>query len=55
MSEPLHWWKEIVIYQIVVSSFLDTNGDGQGDLDGVIARLDYLKWIGVDAFWLTPI
>jgi alpha-glucosidase len=55
MSKPLHWWQEGVIYQIVVSSFLDTNGDGEGDLNGVIARLDYLKWLGVTAIWLTPI
>jgi alpha-glucosidase len=49
------WWREGVVYQIYPRSFQDSNGDGVGDLRGVIERLDYLKWLGIDAIWLTPI
>jgi alpha-glucosidase len=49
------WWKTGVIYQIYPRSFQDSNGDGIGDLDGVRQRLDYLKWLGVKALWLSPI
>src|SRR5205823_4160788 len=49
------WWRDGVIYQIYVRSFQDSNGDGIGDLPGVIRRLDYLQWLGVDAIWLSPI
>jgi len=49
------WWQSAVIYQIYPRSFLDTNGDGVGDLQGVIERLDYLQWLGIDAIWLSPI
>lgn len=49
------WWKEVVVYQIYPRSFMDTNGDGIGDLRGIIARLDYLKTLGVDVLWLNPI
>jgi alpha-glucosidase len=49
------WWREAVIYQIYVRSFQDSNGDGYGDLPGILARLDYLSWLGLDALWLTPI
>jgi alpha-glucosidase len=48
------WWQRGSIYQLLVPSFLDTDGDGLGDLDGVTARLDYLEWLGVDAIWLSP-
>jgi alpha-glucosidase len=48
------WWKHGVIYQIYLRSFQDTNGDGVGDLEGVIRRLDYLADLGVDALWLSP-
>jgi len=50
-----NWWKEAVIYQIYVRSFNDSNGDGIGDLQGIIDQLDYLKWLGVDAIYLNPI
>ena len=43
-----------MLYQLYVRSWLDTNGDGFGDLRGVIARLDYLSWLGVDGIWLSP-
>lgn len=49
-----HWWSSAVYYQIYVRSFADSNGDGIGDLRGIIGRLDYLQWLGVDAIWLTP-
>lgn len=48
------WWKTGVIYEIYLRSFADSNGDGVGDLEGVCQRLDYLKWLGVDAVWLAP-
>ncbi len=49
-----HWYDNAVIYETYPRSFQDTNGDGVGDLNGVTARLDYLKELGVDAIWLTP-
>ena len=49
------WWKESVIYQIYPRSFMDSNGDGIGDLQGIISKLDYLKELGVDVLWLSPI
>jgi alpha-glucosidase len=49
------WWKNAVLYEIYPRSFQDTNGDGIGDLNGITERLDYLKSLGVDAIWLTPI
>ena len=48
------WWKRGVIYQIYPRSFQDSNGDGTGDLRGIIERLEYLSWLGVDAIWLSP-
>ncbi len=50
-----NWWKEAIVYQIYVRSFKDSNGDGIGDLQGIINELDYLKWLGVDAIYLNPI
>ncbi|KQY95916.1 oligo-1,6-glucosidase [Caulobacter sp. Root1455] len=48
------WWKDAVVYQIYPRSFLDTDGDGVGDLPGITAKLDYLKALGVDVVWLSP-
>lgn len=48
------WWKEAVVYQIYPRSFNDTNGDGIGDLNGITAKLDYLKTLGVNTIWLSP-
>ena len=52
---PDAWWREAVIYQIYPRSFQDTNGDGVGDLAGVIRRLRYIEQLGVDAIWLSPV
>ncbi len=49
------WWKEAVIYQIYPRSFMDSNGDGIGDLQGIISRLDYLKYLGIDVIWVSPV
>lgn len=49
------WWKESAVYQIYPASFQDSNGDGVGDLKGIISRVDYLKELGVDIVWLSPI
>ena len=49
------WWRDGVLYQIYPRSFADSNGDGIGDLGGVIDRLEYLEWLGVDGIWLNPI
>ena len=49
------WWKEAVVYQIYPRSFMDSNGDGIGDLQGIISRLDYLKKLGIDVIWMSPV
>lgn len=49
------WWKRAVVYQIYPRSFQDSDGDGIGDLKGIISRLDYLKCLGIDAIWLSPV
>src|SRR5580698_2362377 len=53
MTAP--WWRGAVVYQVYVRSFCDSNGDGQGDLPGLISKLDYIASLGVDAIWLSPI
>jgi alpha-glucosidase len=53
MQHP--WWQSAVIYEIYPRSFKDSDGDGVGDLEGIIERVDYLAWLGVDGVWLTPI
>lgn len=49
------WWKQAVIYQIYPRSFKDSNGDGIGDIPGIIEKLDYLKELGIDAIWISPV
>ncbi len=49
------WWQRAVVYQIYPRSFQDSNGDGVGDLRGILQRLDYCRELGVDAIWLSPI
>ncbi|MGZ6869874.1 MAG: alpha-amylase family glycosyl hydrolase, partial [Frankiaceae bacterium] len=50
-----HWYKRAVFYEVLVRGFKDSNGDGTGDLRGLIEKLDYLQWLGVDCLWLLPI
>ena len=49
------WWQSGVVYQIYPRSFMDSNGDGIGDLQGIVEKLDHLTWLGVDAVWISPI
>jgi len=49
------WWKTGIIYQIYPRSFKDGNGDGTGDLEGIISKLDYLSWLGIDIIWISPV
>lgn len=55
MAETKKWWKDTVVYQIYPRSFQDSNGDGIGDLKGIISRLDYLQDLGINAIWLSPV
>ena len=55
MDEANRWWREGTLYQIYPRSFADANGDGVGDLRGIISRLDHLAWLGIDGIWLDPI
>ncbi|MBS4461532.1 alpha-glucosidase [Aerococcaceae bacterium zg-B36] len=50
-----HWWQNVVVYQVYPRSFQDSNGDGIGDLQGIISRLDYLEKLGIGAIWLSPV
>ncbi|MCA9911072.1 MAG: alpha-amylase, partial [Anaerolineae bacterium] len=54
-STQLPWWKSGIIYQVYPRSFKDSNGDGIGDLQGIISKLDYLAWLGIDVIWISPI
>lgn len=49
------WWHNSVVYQIYPKSFCDSNNDGIGDLNGIISKLDYLKNLGIDVIWLSPV
>ncbi|MGT2753319.1 glycoside hydrolase family 13 protein [Streptococcus ovis] len=50
-----HWWHQATIYQIYPKSFMDSDGDGVGDLKGIISKLDYLQYLGITAIWLSPV
>jgi alpha-glucosidase len=54
LESALPWWKRTTVYQIYPRSFADSNADGIGDLPGIIDRLDYLQWLGVETLWLSP-
>ena len=55
MSKNKHaWWQEGIIYEVYIRSFKDSNGDGIGDIKGVLQKLDYIKWLGVNTIWITP-
>ncbi len=48
------WWKHAVFYEVYPRSYMDSNNDGIGDLNGIASKMNYLKWLGVDAIWITP-
>ena len=54
-ARPVDWWKSAVVYQIYPRSFMDSDGDGIGDIPGMTSRLDYLQQLGVDVLWLSPV
>lgn len=49
------WWKESIVYQIYPRSFQDSDGDGLGDLNGITSRMEYLKQLGINVIWLSPV
>jgi oligo-1,6-glucosidase len=55
VDRPADWWKSAVVYQIYPRSFADSNGDGMGDIAGIVSRLDYLAELGIDVVWLSPV
>ena len=55
IKEKKEWWKEAIVYQIYPRSFKDSNGDGIGDIKGIISKLDYLEKLGITVIWLNPI
>ena len=55
MAAKEQWWQKAIFYEVYVRSFQDSDGDGIGDIRGIIQRLDYLQWLGITAIWLTPV
>lgn len=53
-AEGHPWWKHAVFYEVYPRSYMDSNNDGIGDLNGIASKIDYLKWLGIDAIWITP-
>ncbi len=54
LTHDPHWYRKAVFYEVLVQSFADSDGDGYGDFSGLIGRLDYLQWLGIDCLWLPP-
>ena len=54
LDDKLHWYKDAIIYELHLKAFFDSNGDGIGDLKGLMLKLDYLKDLGITAIWLLP-
>ena len=54
MTRKRDWWQDAVFYQVYPRSFFDSNDDGEGDIPGITAKLDYIKSLGVDAIWSCP-
>ncbi|HEY7940098.1 MAG TPA: alpha-amylase family glycosyl hydrolase, partial [Acidimicrobiales bacterium] len=54
LDDDPRWYQTAVFYEVLVRGFADSNGDGTGDIRGIIDRLDYLEWLGVDCLWLLP-
>jgi len=54
LALDLQWYKRAVFYEVMVRSFADSNGDGSGDIAGLVSKLDYLQWLGIDALWIPP-
>lgn len=55
IGDSQQWWKEAIVYQIYPASYVDTTGSGVGDLNGIASKLPYIKSLGVDVVWLSPI
>src|SRR5690348_3871534 len=53
-AEGHQWWQHAVFYEVYPRSYMDSTNDGYGDLKGIESKMDYLKWLGVDAIWITP-
>src|SRR6202046_3011749 len=53
-AEGHQWWQHAVFYEVYPRSYMDSNNDGVGDLNGIASKMDYLHWLGVDAIWITP-
>ena len=53
--DKLQWWQRATIYQVLIQSFQDSDGDGKGDLLGIVERLDYFVALGIDIVWISPI
>lgn len=54
VKQLTYWWRDAIIYQVWPASFMDSNGDGIGDIPGIISKLDYIKSLGVNTIWLSP-
>lgn len=54
VMSPTPWWKDATVYQIYPASFKDSNGDGLGDIPGILSKVDYLKNLGIDIIWVSP-